>query len=336
MKSRMILGILFVLNIVFVSNVEASEITGAEIEKYVEKAPKLQEVKPESKADLGKYKVQDQGNKVTLEQETIKVEIPKNIAEPVVLKGKEQSNTGKKAEDIKITMPQAKGSKATKEKKGVVGYESKDNFTNIVEPTKEGVRLLTVIENKNAPERYEYKLDIKGGYVLAESFGENGKKGIAVLKADQSDLIAMIDTAWAKDANGKDIETYYEIKGNTIVQIVKHKVKGTVYPVSADPEVWIWWFGNTYYESNRWDMKIWFNRTQTNKLIWAGSVGTLISGGITALPTPVTTVPGWGITSVVGLNTANINYWYNEGKCVAMTINKDWVWIWPWHNKHCK
>jgi len=243
MQNRNFVISVFVLaSLILGNNVEAKEITGAEINQYAEKAQKQVPVQIESKANLVQYKIKDTGGKLELEQENIKVEIPKNISEPVVLKGKEQANTkaGKKAEDIKITIPQAKGSKVTKEKNGVVGYESKDNFTNLVEPTKDGIRLMTVIENKNAPERYEYKLDIKGGYVLTESFGEDGKKGIAVLTADQSDLIAMIDVPWAKDGSGKDIETYYEIKGNTIVQIVKHKVKGTVYPVSADPQIYIY------------------------------------------------------------------------------------------------
>ena len=337
MKSRMILGTLFVLSIVIGTNVNAKEITVNEINKYVEKVQNQVPVQIESKANLVQYKMKDTGVKLELEQENIKVEIPKNIAEPVVLKGKEQANTkaGKKAEDIKITMPQAKGSKVTKEKSGVVGYESKDNFTNIVEPTKDGIRLMTVIENKNAPERYEYKLDIKGGYFLTESYNQDGKKGIAVLNADQSDLIAMIDAPWAKDGSGKDIETYYEIKGNTIVQVVKHKVKGTVYPVSADPYVW-----GSYYEQYWWGQVIWWHKSHSRKIAnwlnygsWAsgGFAGSLCSGNV------------WqkGVCGAIGgLIGGSMGRWadgvVSKGSCIGTTQRAAiGFWFWEWNNQHC-
>ena len=174
---------------------------------------------------------------------------------------------------------------------------------------------MTVIENKNAPERYEYKLDIKGGYVLTESFGENGKKGIAVLNSDQSDLIAMIDTAWAKDGSGKDIETYYEIKGQTIVQVVKHKVKGTVYPVSADPYV-----GNVYFEKwgwNNWGSKIFFNRTQTYQVKRGLSYMNEFS------------IPTSGFTTYA----SDI---YDRGNCLGLYQWFSAVWGFEWNTKYCK
>ena len=310
MKNRNFVVGMFVLSLFLGTNVNAKEITVNEINKYVEKVQNQVPVQIESKANLVQYKMKDTGGKLELEQENIKVEIPKNIAEPVVLKGKEQANTkaGKKAEDIKITMPQAKGSKVTKEKNGVVGYESKDNFTNILEPTKEGIRLMTVIENKNAPERYEYKLDIKGGYVLTESFGEDGKKGIAVLTKDQSDLIAMVDAPWAKDGSGKDIETYYEIKGNSIVQVVKHKVKGTVYPVSADP----------YVERISGGQRWWFNKNETATIAWAVGVGGLF------LPIP-------GASQMMTLAGSWVGLQHSWGRCVGYTNKFNGPQTFFWH-----
>ena len=319
MQNRNFVISVFVLaSLILGNNVEAKEITGAEINQYAEKAQKQVPVQIESKANLVQYKMKDTGGKLELEQENIKVEIPKNISEPVVLKGKEQANTkaGKKAEDIKITIPQAKGSKVTKEKNGVVGYESKDNFTNLVEPTKDGIRLMTVIENKNAPERYEYKLDIKGGYFLTESFGEDGKKGVAVLNSYQSDLIAMIDAPWAKDGSGKDIETYYEIKGNTIVQIVKHKVKGTVYPVSADP----------FIERISWGKFIvWFNRRETNDLIYAPWIALAPIGRLN---------PATAITAAT-IISGSAHWSQSRGACVAAYVQYGTFYMFPWNNQHC-
>ena len=44
--------------------------------------------------------------------------------------------------------------------------------------------------------------------------------GQVFVVGDKNETICTIDTAWAKDAKGNDIESYYEIKGNTLVQVV--------------------------------------------------------------------------------------------------------------------
>ncbi len=44
---------------------------------------------------------------------------------------------------------------------------------------------------------------------------------------------------WAKDAEGKELKTWFTTDGLTLTQHVEHNVKGVVYPVTADP----WWQG---------------------------------------------------------------------------------------------
>ena len=53
----------------------------------------------------------------------------------------------------------------------------------------------------------------------------------------------MIAAPWAKDANGKNIPTSYEISGTMLTQKVDHAQGDDVtYPVVADPDVhWEWW-----------------------------------------------------------------------------------------------
>ena len=45
--------------------------------------------------------------------------------------------------------------------------------------------------------------------------------------------VATLASPWAHDAKGKTIKTWYEIKGHTLTQVVKHA--GAAYPVTADP-----------------------------------------------------------------------------------------------------
>ena len=42
---------------------------------------------------------------------------------------------------------------------------------------------------------------------------------------------------WAKDANGQDVPTHYEIDGTIVTQIVEHKGDDVAYPVVADPKI---------------------------------------------------------------------------------------------------
>ena len=51
------------------------------------------------------------------------------------------------------------------------------------------------------------------------------------------ETIATVAPAWAVDANGTNLETHYEVDGNTITQVVE---TNTAYPVTADPN-WLWW-----------------------------------------------------------------------------------------------
>lgn len=48
------------------------------------------------------------------------------------------------------------------------------------------------------------------------------------------DIIGSIAPAWAKDANGIDVETRYSLNGNTITQVVEFD-EHSAFPIVADP-----------------------------------------------------------------------------------------------------
>ena len=75
-------------------------------------------------------------------------------------------------------------------------------------------------------------------------------------------ITATIDTPWAKDADGKTIQTYYTIQGATLTQHIQHRVKGARYPVTGDPRVTTSWGITTIH----------FNRDETRDLA-AGITG---------------------------------------------------------------
>lgn len=80
------------------------------------------------------------------------------------------------------------------------------------------------------PEQFEYMLDLPEGARLQEVGG-----AILVFTSDD-ELLGGFTPPWAKDANGQDVPTAYEISGNKLVQIVRHQdAEGVEYPLVADP-----------------------------------------------------------------------------------------------------
>ncbi|HEY5806133.1 MAG TPA: hypothetical protein VIS56_01975 [Candidatus Saccharimonadales bacterium] len=116
---------------------------------------------------------------------------------------------------------------------GVVAYDSGNGSANAVQANEDGsVRMLTIIDNPQAPTEYSYKVTVpEGGRI---ELTEDG--GAAVFDVN-NELITAVGTPWAKDANGAPVNTWFTIDGQNLIQHVQHDVPGVVYPVTADP----WW-----------------------------------------------------------------------------------------------
>lgn len=136
---------------------------------------------------------------------------------------------------ITIGLPNAtQGGKGAKNGKGVVAYSGRDGSANAVVPADNGgVQFLTTIESKKAPTKYDYPVTLpKGGKIVLL----DGGAGAIVYDAQKQPLVA-VAAPWAKDANGKDVKTYFTTNGKKLTQHVAHKAKGVAYPVVTDP----WW-----------------------------------------------------------------------------------------------
>jgi hypothetical protein len=92
---------------------------------------------------------------------------------------------------------------------------------------------LTILNGVNSPS--EYKYDIK---ISKNSKIEKNEKGGIIILNEKGKLIGGISPPWAIDSKGKEIPTYYEIRNNSIIQIVKHLESNPDYPIVADP--WLW------------------------------------------------------------------------------------------------
>jgi hypothetical protein len=148
---------------------------------------------------------------------------------------------------ISLGLPFASDAKSAKvEQPGVVSYNNKNGSTTVPIVNEDGsVQINTVIENATAPTRYEYPITLPTGASLRAvndgSVEVTDAAGVA---------FATIAAPWAKDANGSKVATRYEIHGTTLAQIVEHNVRGTVFPVVADPTASFLWWGVAYKLSN--------------------------------------------------------------------------------------
>lgn len=101
-----------------------------------------------------------------------------------------------------------------------------------VQPTAHGVRVLVHIDSAEAPERYPFAMSGDIAHLKQEADGS-----VSGYDAD-GQLVTHIAPAWARDANGRDVPTLYEIEGTTLVQVVKHRGGDWAYGITADPDWW--------------------------------------------------------------------------------------------------
>lgn len=126
---------------------------------------------------------------------------------------------------------------------GLTTYDNKNETHTVPLIYEDGsVQLNTVIESPTAPERYDYKIDLPDG---AKMFTEGE---FVKITSNDGILLGLITPAWAQDANGQDVSTWYEVRENHLTQVVKHSNTNT-YPVVADPYLGINLFGHVYTDS---------------------------------------------------------------------------------------
>ena len=90
------------------------------------------------------------------------------------------------------------------------------------------VRALINIDGSAAPTEFAFPVDIPGDGGL--TLNDDGS--VDVWDEDGS-TVALIASPWAVDADGTSLHTYFDVDGETLVQVIDHE--GATYPVVADP-----------------------------------------------------------------------------------------------------
>lgn len=126
---------------------------------------------------------------------------------------------------------------------GIIVYKSSNNITNVaVQSFEDSARIITVLNEPSSSTEYEYPINVPTGGKIYKN--DNG--GIAVVDAT-GNIMGGFTPPWAIDNEGKQIDTYYDIRGNTVIQVINHVNPDTVYPVVADPWLFIDLISSSYW-----------------------------------------------------------------------------------------
>jgi hypothetical protein len=193
---------------------------------------------PETVADAANVPTTSVGeNAIDATVSGLDVTVPVNAADGISVTGETRT--------VSIGLPFAsKSEEAVVEHQGVVSYDNNNGSTTLPIVQNDGsVQINTIIDNESAPTEYAYPVSVPFGGKLQIEQG-----GVSVLDADGG-WIAGFLPAWAKDAKGVPVATHYEVRAETLVQVVEHRGSTVQYPVVADPWLGVnlishwWWTG---------------------------------------------------------------------------------------------
>lgn len=123
------------------------------------------------------------------------------------------------------------------------------------------VQVTFVVDGAASPTSYDFAVERVPGARLAL-----GDDGSVTYTAKDGRLLLAAPAPWAKDADGRDVPTRFEVRGNSLVQVVEHTGAGVSYPVVADP-----WLGQNLFSSVWTDTYNGDSRINATKSLWGQS-----------------------------------------------------------------
>jgi hypothetical protein len=113
---------------------------------------------------------------------------------------------------------------------------NEDDVAVAVDVLDGAIRQTYVIKDKDAPREFTVNYEGTEGLAYLEfaKDDDGNTDGSVLLKDIDGNAISAVDIPWAKDANGNDVPTHYEIDGLKLTQVVEPNVDAQ-YPIVADP-----------------------------------------------------------------------------------------------------
>jgi len=286
------------------------------LEQYVAEstADLIAEVAP----DAGEVVVPDViAGEITAATTEVEVTIPVDPDEAITIQAVDVPVEGFPV--FEVALPEeveAKDARVTEDGTVVYSSNEKDGADVAVQVLEDGVvRVQTVTGSSEGTHEFTYSfgeatpvIQEDGSVQLVQIIDSE----VALIEA----IVGEVEPAWALDATGAPVETWYEVTDDgSLVQVV-HPDEDTQYPVVADPTIGFTWQG----------VNIYFNREET-RIIGSSQVGW------------VSLILGMGYP-IVGVNLGVFNLVasqaYAQGKCLKYTWPVVVVTIGSYSGGNCK
>lgn len=226
----------------------------------------------------------------------INVLVPTNPSDPISL----ESSSG---QSISIDLPfSGVADDGVFVTEGVVAYSNNNSTTTAPVVKNDGsIQIATVIESASAPLAYVYELNLPAGAEIISS-------GSALLFVNGDEFVGGIAPAWAKDADGKDVPTRFEVSGTSVTQIVEHRSEEYSYPIVADPWIGIALFSRITVDSYNSQPRVNLDLSSWGWAVWSGAAQ---GGGLM----------GFGAGQAI-LNTAGWDEAWGRGGTIRSALDK--------------
>ncbi|WP_307295070.1 hypothetical protein [Microbacterium natoriense] len=246
--------------------------------------------------------------------------IPADLSRPVTV----ESEAGT---TIELILPQGDGSTRTVPDIATITHDLNDGSSIVPVVRSNGVlQVLSVINDASSPTSFVYGVTADSG----GSMSPLPDGGVGVLSAAGKE-VAIVAPPWAKDANGQDIPTRFELDGNKLTQIVDTaSVPSATYPVVADPAVSVKY--TKYTVIDLVPTKNWTNKARQLGIckIQAGAGGGTCSNSYsvsTSIQTSLGATVG-DVSAGIGFNASKSvtgTVTWTSGKAAAGTTYKAWA-----------
>lgn len=126
---------------------------------------------------------------------------------------------------------------------GAIGFDNQNGSVTVPIESQDGsVAIHAIIESELSPTTYDFTLDLPEGATIRTS-----ELGEIFIVDEQGSTVFFVAPAWAIDALGKKVPTHFEVRGDTLSQVVEHSADYS-YPIVADPSI-----GGFYMASYSWN-----------------------------------------------------------------------------------
>ncbi|MBC7596029.1 MAG: DUF2599 domain-containing protein [Kineosporiaceae bacterium] len=165
----------------------------------------------------------------------------------------ELSSTAGGEASLKLTLPDLNLEDASVDSGATGAVFASDTVDVSVQAFEEGARIATTIYSASAPETFSYPVSVPAGGDV-----ESTSDGMVVVTDSAGDPVGYFAIPWARDADGRTLQTNFLVDGDTVKQTVNHRVAGVSYPVVADP-----YLGKNLIKSTAWS---WIPRNSTGSI----------------------------------------------------------------------